>query len=144
MGANTPTASYVGSRPIAKVASPMRMSDATKTGLRPTLSPRCPPMMPPSGRATNPTPSVANESRVPARGLGVREEGSAEVERGGGAEPDEVIRFDDSSDTGADRYPLGVLVPCTGPLILRASSLMTAILSIRSSWAITVTVDGQQ
>lgn len=54
---------------MAKVASPMTISEATSTGLRPTLSPRWPPMMPPSGRAANPTPSVANEARVPATGL---------------------------------------------------------------------------
>ena len=54
---------------MAKVATPIRISDATRTGLRPTLSPRWPPMMPPSGRATKPTPRVANAARVPASGL---------------------------------------------------------------------------
>ena len=54
---------------MAKVARPITISEATKTGLRPSLSPRCPPMMPPRGRAANPTPRVAKDARVPATGL---------------------------------------------------------------------------
>ena len=54
---------------MAKVARPITISEATSTGLRPTLSPRWPPMMPPSGRAAKPTPRVANAASVPASGL---------------------------------------------------------------------------
>ena len=50
------------------VARPMMINEATSTGLRPIRSPRWPPMMPPSGRAMKPTPSVANEAKVPISG----------------------------------------------------------------------------
>ena len=69
IGASTPTLAYVGSRPIANVASPITTSDNTSTGLRPTRSPRWPPRTPPSGRAANPTPNVANAASVPVIGF---------------------------------------------------------------------------
>ena len=53
---------------MKKVARPIRIRLATRTGLRPILSPRYPPMTPPSGRTANPTPSVAKDSRVPVSG----------------------------------------------------------------------------
>ncbi len=46
--------SYVGSRPMAKVAPPIISRLATSSFLRPTLSPKCPKTMPPSGRAAKP------------------------------------------------------------------------------------------
>ena len=36
--------------------------------LRPKRSPKCPKMIPPRGRAANPTPNAANDASVPARG----------------------------------------------------------------------------
>ena len=63
-----PIASYVGSRPIAAVATPMISSEITSIDLRPTRSPKWPKMMPPSGRATKPTAKVANAASVPAVG----------------------------------------------------------------------------
>jgi hypothetical protein len=36
----------------------MIMSDQTSIALRPTRSPKCPKMIPPIGRATNPTAKV--------------------------------------------------------------------------------------
>ena len=66
-------------------------------------------MMPPSGRAANPTPRVANDGQRAGERVGAREERGAEVQRGGGAEPDEVVGLDDGADTGADGDPLGVL-----------------------------------
>ncbi|ARX88060.1 hypothetical protein SMD44_07547 [Streptomyces alboflavus] len=54
MGAPTPIASYVGSRPIAKVAPPIRSRLSTSSFLRPTLSPKCPKTTPPRGRARKP------------------------------------------------------------------------------------------
>ena len=53
-GAATPMEAYVGSRPIAKVATPMRKSEKTSIFLRPTLSPKWPKTTPPRGRATKP------------------------------------------------------------------------------------------
>jgi hypothetical protein len=50
------------------VEMPMRVSVAMRTLLRPTLSPKWPAMMPPMGRATNPTPKVASASKVPTAG----------------------------------------------------------------------------
>ena len=40
---------------------PMVSSDATRVPLRPTLSPKWPNTMEPSGRATNATPKMAKE-----------------------------------------------------------------------------------
>ena len=53
---------------MQKVARPISIRLATRTGLRPILSPRYPPMTPPSGRTRNPTPRVAKDSRVPVSG----------------------------------------------------------------------------
>ncbi len=54
IGAATPIVAYVGSRPIAKVATPIIISATTSIFLRPTRSPKCPNTTPPSGRATKP------------------------------------------------------------------------------------------
>ena len=72
---------------------------------------------------------------------GVREERRAEVQRGGSAEPDEVVGLDDGADTGADRYPFGVL-----GAVHRTPHLESVVAhdghpsNTRSSWAIKVTV----
>ena len=50
---------------------PSGSGEKTSTGLRPTWSPRYPPITPPSGRTANPTPRVAKESRVPESGSAV-------------------------------------------------------------------------
>ena len=67
-------------------------------------------MMPPSGRAAKPTPSVAKAASVPVTGSPAGEERRAEVQRRGGAEADEVVGL----DHGADRSrspPRASLVP---------------------------------
>ena len=50
-----PIEAYVGSSPIAKVATPIISSETTSIFLRPTRSPKCPNTTPPSGRATKPS-----------------------------------------------------------------------------------------
>ena len=65
MGAQIPIDSAVGSKPIATVESPIRSNVETKVFFRPTLSPKCPKMTEPSGRATKATPKVANARIVP-------------------------------------------------------------------------------
>ena len=55
IGAPMPMLAYVGRRPIAKVATPMRSSEVTSIFLRPTRSPKWPKTMPPRGRATKPS-----------------------------------------------------------------------------------------
>lgn len=49
-GAMTPMLSYVGSRPMRKVATPISISVMTRIFLRPISSPSRPKMMPPTGR----------------------------------------------------------------------------------------------
>ncbi len=58
--------SYVGSRPMPVVATPIRVSARTSIGLRPFLSPSWPATMPPIGRARKPTAKVAKAARTPA------------------------------------------------------------------------------
>ena len=48
---------------------PMIISERTSIFLRPSRSPKWPKTTPPRGRATNPTPKVANASTVPRNGL---------------------------------------------------------------------------
>lgn len=50
-----------GTKPIRVVATPMSRMAVTSTGLRPYLSPKWPETIPPMGRATKPTATVANE-----------------------------------------------------------------------------------
>ncbi len=45
-------------------APPISSSEMTSRALRPTRSPKWPATIPPSGRSTTPTASVANEARV--------------------------------------------------------------------------------
>jgi hypothetical protein len=52
MGARTPIVAYVGSRPIAKLATPMRLMVSTSMDLRPMRSPKWPKITPPRGRTT--------------------------------------------------------------------------------------------
>src|SRR5262249_56329179 len=68
VGAAAPTAAWVGSRPIKKVAIPINMRVATSVLLRPMRSPKWPKIMAPTGRAANPTAWVPNESKRPAYG----------------------------------------------------------------------------
>lgn len=64
IGASAPTWAYVGSRPMAKDATPIITSVMTRVFLRPTRSPMCPKTMPPSGRSRKPMAKVAKADRV--------------------------------------------------------------------------------
>ncbi|SHT14658.1 Uncharacterised protein [Mycobacteroides abscessus subsp. abscessus] len=44
----------MGSAPITAVATPMSSNAPTRTALRPTLSPKCPAITAPTGRAPKP------------------------------------------------------------------------------------------
>ena len=57
--AQMPQESAVGNRPMPTVAMPIRMMDSNMAGRRPNLSPRCPMITPPKGRAMKPTAKVA-------------------------------------------------------------------------------------
>ena len=46
---------------MRKVPPPMRNTVTSRTGLRPTLSPKCPKMMAPRGRVTNATANVPKD-----------------------------------------------------------------------------------
>ncbi len=61
----------LGTRPISEVATAIMTMAATSTGLRPTLSPKCPARTPPIGRAMKPTATVANELRAATTWLSV-------------------------------------------------------------------------
>ncbi|MNI80774.1 hypothetical protein D3C73_1373350 [compost metagenome] len=50
------------------VATPIMTSVITRVVLRPILSPRCPKMIPPIGRATNPAHSVRKDNKVAVPG----------------------------------------------------------------------------
>jgi hypothetical protein len=67
-GASAPTVAAVGRSPLSTVATPIISSDTTSMGLRPSRSPKWPKTIPPSGRARNPAPNVANASIVPRNG----------------------------------------------------------------------------
>ena len=51
---------------MSAVATPMIVIVQMSIDLRPIRSPKCPKMMPPSGRKTKPTPKVAKAASVPA------------------------------------------------------------------------------
>jgi hypothetical protein len=53
---------------MRKVAPPTRSSVVMRTFFRPIRSPKWPKNRPPSGRAMNPTPNVANATSVPTAG----------------------------------------------------------------------------
>jgi len=55
-------------KPMATVATPMISRVRMSIFLRPSLSPKCPKMMPPMGRATKPMAKVAKARMVPRRG----------------------------------------------------------------------------
>ena len=76
------------------VAAPMSTMVATRVVLRPTRSPMCPKMMPPSGRATKATPKVAKEAMMAADGPEGREEDLRENQRGCRAVDEEVVVLD--------------------------------------------------
>ena len=65
-GAHQPIASYDGSSPIAAVPAPMITSVSSSIFLRPTRSPKCPKMNPPTGRARKPTAKVPNDANCAA------------------------------------------------------------------------------
>ena len=65
-GAQTPIWSYVGSRPIAAVPTPMISSVRISIFFRPIRSPKCPKISPPTGRARNPTAKVAKAANCAA------------------------------------------------------------------------------
>ena len=67
-GASTPTCAWLGSRPIANVATPIISSETMSSFLRPSLSPKWPKTSPPSGRETKPIQYVANDSSVACSG----------------------------------------------------------------------------
>ena len=69
IGADHPTCSNVGRRPIRNVTPPMRRRVITSIDLRPIRSPKCPKTTPPIGRATKATPNVANDASVAASGF---------------------------------------------------------------------------
>lgn len=50
-----------GVNPMRNVATAIRTIAVINTGLRPTLSPKCPAITPPNGRAANATANVAKE-----------------------------------------------------------------------------------
>lgn len=54
MGAQIPAWAYVGSTPTTTLATPIPRKETSSTRLRPYVSPKWPPMMPPSGRASQP------------------------------------------------------------------------------------------
>ena len=55
--------------PIRKLARPMSSRVETRVALRPILSPQCPKIAAPTGRAAKPTAYVANDARTPAYAL---------------------------------------------------------------------------
>ena len=67
-GASTPTWAWLGSSPIANVATPIISSETMSSFLRPSLSPKCPKTRPPSGRKTKPIQYVANDRSVACSG----------------------------------------------------------------------------
>ena len=68
MGASTPIVAYPGSRPIAKVDTPISSRLSTSSFLRPMRSPKWPNTSPPNGRATKPMAKVASDWSVPIVG----------------------------------------------------------------------------
>jgi hypothetical protein len=68
IGAAIPMLCTVGRTPIRVVARPITRRVTTRVFFLPNLSPMCPAMMPPMGRAKKPTPKVPKASRVPDSG----------------------------------------------------------------------------
>src|SRR3982751_5083906 len=67
IGASAPACAKVGSRPMRKVAAPIRVTVTRKAPLRPSLSPTTPKISAPSGRKANPAannPSAAMRAEV--------------------------------------------------------------------------------
>ena len=62
IGAPTPMAEWLGSKPMRPVAAAMSRMVMASTDLRPMRSPSGPQTMPPTGRRMN---EIANPSRVP-------------------------------------------------------------------------------
>ena len=67
--AQTPAVSKVGSKPIAAVATPMRVIVTRKVYFRPILSPKYPNNIAPNGRTPKPAPKIASDANVAAVGL---------------------------------------------------------------------------
>ena len=82
-------------------------------------------MIPPSGRAAKPTPRVANDASVPAIGLAPGK--NAWPKYSAAAVPNPMKSY--VSITAPTPEPIATflasLVPCTGPRMERATSLMS-------------------
>ena len=89
---------YPGSRPMQNVATPMPTSEMTSIFLRPIRSPKWPNTIPPTGRAKNPTPKVANDEKRCHQGALLGEEQLREHQRCGGAVDEEVVVLDAGAD----------------------------------------------
>ena len=59
-----PMSANPGSRPMTPVTAPIITTVIRRHARRPIRSPRCPKMIPPSGRATKPTANEANAAAV--------------------------------------------------------------------------------
>ncbi len=66
IGAATPMVAAPGSRPIAKVDTPINSRVEIRVFLRPMRSPKWPNSTAPTGLAMNATANVANDATVPA------------------------------------------------------------------------------
>lgn len=62
--AHQPIALKFGTSPMSVDAIPMDSRETTRRAFLPTLSPRWPAMMPPSGRAKKPTARLAKAARL--------------------------------------------------------------------------------
>ncbi|MCI1748345.1 MAG: hypothetical protein LKI24_09760 [Acidipropionibacterium sp.] len=69
VGAQIPMEDAGGRRPMSAVAPPIPKIVIIRTERLPTLSPRVPKMIPPTGRATNPMAKVANELMIATHGF---------------------------------------------------------------------------
>src|SRR5450759_2822798 len=65
IGDQMPATAYVGNRPIANVAVPIRKRVATMTNFRPSRSPYLEKNRPPTGRAKKPMKSTPNDASMP-------------------------------------------------------------------------------
>ena len=68
IGAAIPIVAKSGSMPMSAVAVPISTTLMIRVGRRPMRSPRLPNSTAPSGRATKPTPNVANAASAAACG----------------------------------------------------------------------------
>ena len=98
-GASTPTCAWLGSSPIANVATPIISSETMSSFLRPSLSPKWPNTRPPSGRKTKPIQYVANDSSVACSGSeALGKNTCGKTSRRGDAVQEEVVPLDGGAD----------------------------------------------